>query len=305
MSFFDRTANISGSTTKDFFEDVAEGLEKQDCANISGSTAKDFFEDVDEGLEKQDFNPSKEQWRIKVRVIRLWKQKNFRQSKLGDNIEMLLLDEQGGGFKQLLGLLCVLRMLLLKEDIPNYAFSFVEFDKILNQTQENAFLVVVIERKEVTKNGSPLNMISFELDDLSGNKLRCTLWENFAVEMCSVIDKSCNEAVIFVIQFAKMKSWRGVMGISNTMFNTKIFINNYDIPEVLAFKERIPTGEGVHIEKLSTVGSGTLSLDDEILQRKTIVEIKESREVMTCLTLAEIILIESTQNVTKDGQILD
>ncbi|GKV18029.1 hypothetical protein SLEP1_g28459 [Rubroshorea leprosula] len=94
---------------------------------------------------------------------------------------------RGGGFKQLLGLLCVLRMLLLKED---------------------------------------------------GNKLRCTLWENFAVEMCSVIDKSFNESVIFVIQFAKMKSWRGVMGICNTMFNIRIFINNYDILEVLAFKER-------------------------------------------------------------------
>ncbi|GKV51952.1 hypothetical protein SLEP1_g58565 [Rubroshorea leprosula] len=73
-------------------------------------------------------------------------------------------------------------------------------------------LSVVIKRKEVTKNGSPLNMISFELDDLSGNKFRCTLWENFAVEMCSVIDKSCNEFVIFVIQFAKMKSWRAFFG---------------------------------------------------------------------------------------------
>ncbi|GLU17647.1 hypothetical protein SLE2022_340060 [Rubroshorea leprosula] len=233
----------------------------------------------------KDLNPSKEQWRIKVRVIRLWKQKNFRQSKLGDNIEMLLLDEQGGRIQATLraslrfkdaftegGVYTISNFgvslnedpykptthkykivfnprtahsLLNDSSIPNYAFSFVEFDKILNQTQENAFLVdvigllsVVIERKEVTKNGSPLNMISFKLDDLSGNKLRCTLWENFAVEMCSVIDKSCNESVIFVIQFAKMKSWRGVMGISNTIFNTRIFINNYDILEVLAFKER-------------------------------------------------------------------
>ncbi|GKV06832.1 hypothetical protein SLEP1_g18662 [Rubroshorea leprosula] len=30
----------------------------------------------------------------------------------------------------------------------------------------------------------------------------------------------------------------GVMEIFNIIFNTKIFINNYDIPEVLAFKER-------------------------------------------------------------------
>ena len=40
-----------------------------------------------------DLTPSKDKWTIKVRVIRLWKQPNFLQPELGDNVELVLLDE--------------------------------------------------------------------------------------------------------------------------------------------------------------------------------------------------------------------
>ena len=40
-----------------------------------------------------DLTPSKDEWTIKVRVIRLWKQPNFLQPELGDNVELVLLDE--------------------------------------------------------------------------------------------------------------------------------------------------------------------------------------------------------------------
>ena len=40
-----------------------------------------------------DLTPSKDEWKIKVRVIQLWKQPNFLQPKLGDNVELVPLDE--------------------------------------------------------------------------------------------------------------------------------------------------------------------------------------------------------------------
>ena len=40
-----------------------------------------------------DLTSSKDEWTIKVRVIRLWKQPNFLQPELGDNVELVLLDE--------------------------------------------------------------------------------------------------------------------------------------------------------------------------------------------------------------------
>lgn len=40
-----------------------------------------------------ELSPSKDEWTIKVRVIRLWKPPNFYKPTLGDNIELVLLDE--------------------------------------------------------------------------------------------------------------------------------------------------------------------------------------------------------------------
>ncbi|XP_061354780.1 uncharacterized protein LOC133299339 [Gastrolobium bilobum] len=44
----------------------------------------------------KDLNPSKEEWRIKARVVRTWKVPNFQQKIFDDNVEMILLDEKGG-----------------------------------------------------------------------------------------------------------------------------------------------------------------------------------------------------------------
>ncbi|XP_061353890.1 replication protein A 70 kDa DNA-binding subunit B-like [Gastrolobium bilobum] len=44
----------------------------------------------------KDLNPSKEEWRIKARVVRTWKVPNFQQKHFDDNVEMILLDEKGG-----------------------------------------------------------------------------------------------------------------------------------------------------------------------------------------------------------------
>ncbi|XP_061352365.1 replication protein A 70 kDa DNA-binding subunit B-like [Gastrolobium bilobum] len=44
----------------------------------------------------RDLTPSKEQWRIKVRVIRLWRQPNFHRPEMGENVEMVLIDDHGG-----------------------------------------------------------------------------------------------------------------------------------------------------------------------------------------------------------------
>ncbi|GLT89837.1 hypothetical protein SLE2022_078020 [Rubroshorea leprosula] len=131
--------------------------------------------------------------------------------------------------------------------ISKYGFSFVDYDKILSQTKENAFLVdaigllsTIIDRKEITKDGTTLKMITFELDDLRGKKIKCTLLEEFAEEMISSLEANSNKPIIFVIQFAKMKFWKGEMGISNTKFNSRIFINNDEIPDILALKGREP-----------------------------------------------------------------
>ncbi|XP_061353924.1 uncharacterized protein LOC133298613 [Gastrolobium bilobum] len=44
----------------------------------------------------KDVSPVKEDWRIKVKVVRAWKVPNFQRKDQDDNVGMVLLDEQGG-----------------------------------------------------------------------------------------------------------------------------------------------------------------------------------------------------------------
>ncbi|XP_061354629.1 replication factor A protein 1-like [Gastrolobium bilobum] len=44
----------------------------------------------------KDVSPAKEDWRIKVKVVRAWKVHNFQRRDFDDNVEMVLLDEHGG-----------------------------------------------------------------------------------------------------------------------------------------------------------------------------------------------------------------
>ncbi|XP_061371566.1 replication protein A 70 kDa DNA-binding subunit D-like [Gastrolobium bilobum] len=44
----------------------------------------------------KDINPTKEDWGIKVRMIRCWKVPNFHRKNFDDNVDMILMDEHGG-----------------------------------------------------------------------------------------------------------------------------------------------------------------------------------------------------------------
>ncbi|KAI4334719.1 hypothetical protein L6164_013431 [Bauhinia variegata] len=129
-----------------------------------------------------DLSPSKHEWNIRARVIRLWKQPNFLCPELGDNVESVLLDEKCGriqatargtlrikdqlvegnvheiftfgmvlnsqpykttmhNYKLTFNLKMTLT-LVPTSTIPMYGFSFVNFEDILNEAKEDAYLVV-------------------------------------------------------------------------------------------------------------------------------------------------------------------
>ncbi|XP_061345972.1 uncharacterized protein LOC133291689 [Gastrolobium bilobum] len=99
----------------------------------------------------KDVNPAKEDWRIKVKVVRTWKVPNFQRKNLEDNLEMVLLDEQGGRIhatvKDVIGLISGIGKVC---------------DRVVS--------------------GRKTKMVVLELDDLRGHKLECTLWEHYVDE---------------------------------------------------------------------------------------------------------------------------
>ncbi|XP_061348943.1 uncharacterized protein LOC133294304 [Gastrolobium bilobum] len=145
----------------------------------------------------KDVNPAKEDWRIKVKVVRAWKVPNFQRRDFDDNVEMVLLDEQGGRIHATVkGSLPVRKKIhegeptkhqyrlsfnlrtdvksIVDSDISASEFDFVDYDIIEKETSDSLYLVDVIglvsgigEVCDRVVSGRKTKMVELELDNLS------------------------------------------------------------------------------------------------------------------------------------------
>ncbi|XP_061372548.1 uncharacterized protein LOC133315020, partial [Gastrolobium bilobum] len=216
----------------------------------------------------KDVNPAKEDWRIKVKVVRTWKVPNFQRKNLEDNLEMVLLDEQGGRIhttvKDVIGLIS-------------------RIGKVCDR--------VVSGRK--TK------MVVLELDDLRGHKLECTLWEHYVDEVQSFLADNDDPHNVLIVQLGRIKCFRGKVGITNTKYTTRIVMDS-KLNEIVEFKKCLSI-DGVEsstrMTQLSTQSS--YSFENDFLketEKKSISDVKLCVEVTTCITYGTIKAIESKYN---------
>ncbi|GAU39654.1 hypothetical protein TSUD_18370 [Trifolium subterraneum] len=108
--------------------------------------------------------------------------------------------------------------------------------------------------KETEKNGHIHKVTDVTLEDLEGIRIHCTLWADFAVKMQQFIDGHDSSLhVIMVLQLGKLKKYLGSMGISNSFYGTKLFLNA-EIPEVTTYIERM-NAANVELTQVKCVGS--------------------------------------------------
>ncbi|KAL8143787.1 hypothetical protein V2J09_016819 [Rumex salicifolius] len=82
--------------------------------------------------------------------------------------------------------------------------------------------------------------------DVSKNIIRVTLWDDF-VEMCRpLLRATSNSKIVIVTQFGRIGVWNNEPTLSNSYYGTRIFLDDYGIPEISDFKERLSKEEGIH-----------------------------------------------------------
>ncbi|XLT56841.1 hypothetical protein HN873_049445 [Arachis hypogaea] len=129
---------------------------------------------------------------------------------------------------------------------PLNRFNFVPFKTIQSESKEDGYLVDVIGQLaskgnlvEFTRDGKPSSYITIELDDLEGGqKLRVTLWQSFAFDLLKYLEEHPCLTYVVILQMGKMKFYTGVMGVSNTNYNLKLFIN-VEFPAARDFFARV------------------------------------------------------------------
>ncbi|QHN76243.1 Replication protein A 70 kDa DNA-binding subunit E [Arachis hypogaea] len=171
-------------------------------------------------------------------------------------------------------------------------FNFVLFKKIHAESKEDGYLVDVIGRLaskgnlvEFTRDGKPSSYITIELDDLEGGqKLRVMLWQTLAFNLIKYLEEHPCLTYVVILQMGKMKFYSGVMGVSNIIYNSKLFIN-VEFPAARNFFTRVNKLDHVDGQSIMLlVCDQPVSIEEDFLRLsvyKTIAEIKEHNQKLS------------------------
>ncbi|XP_057745222.1 uncharacterized protein LOC130963088 [Arachis stenosperma] len=143
-------------------------------------------------------------------------------------------------------------------------------------------LTSVGEEKEYAREGKIVKMIALELTskDLT---VRCALFGDYVNQVNHFLASGYVEQPVVVIQLAKVKFFRGQVGLQNVMYATQMLFNP-DIPEVVDFRQSMIEQGGSGTQPLFIANEGkVLSLEDDFMRltRKcTIEELQDNNQVV-------------------------
>ncbi|KAI3710481.1 hypothetical protein L2E82_40264 [Cichorium intybus] len=214
----------------------------------------------------KDLSLKGDEYKLKVRIIRLWKSTKYPNSNESHSLDMILMDEQGskihchveGKFVPRLG-----RYLQEYADVvihkPTLGMNQGSY-KIVENNQKLFFYYTTrntISRttpfdvigeyvkmyqdddKDKIQKDDKSKKINFEIMDLEGHVVTVTLWGVYAEQFEEYVDKNKDKTSLTVIvQFARLNFWKGRPYINNMYSATKLYLNE-EIDEIVTFKKKL------------------------------------------------------------------
>ncbi|RYR12983.1 hypothetical protein Ahy_B04g070222 isoform A [Arachis hypogaea] len=249
-------------------------------------------------------HPPREAWRLKVRVLRLWVVPSFGNHEVPNTMEMILLDEH---FVLLLDFQCGKIQATVKKPLLNMfrdhivegqVYRMAYFTVVSNHGSYRAtsheFKLVFLHRTTVVAvDEDVIPKTCFNI-----LTVRCALFGNYVNQVNHFLASGYVEQPVVVIQLAKVKFFRGQVGLQNVMYATQILFN-HDLPEVVEFRQSI-VEQGVNgTQPLFIANEGkVVSLEDDFMRltRKcTIEELQDNNEE------GSFIIFGTIQGIVEDG----
>ncbi|XP_028795643.1 uncharacterized protein LOC114751152 [Neltuma alba] len=267
----------------------------------------------------RSLNPSRQNWRIRVCVVRLWTMPGRYSHEELSSIEMLLRDEDGDNIHAQVkspfithhlnnfteGKLCVISYFMVTPNYGSYRTTdhpyrmtlcipgqsvpfrkmtvFISLD--LPSVHVIGMLSAIGEKEECNINGQTQHRVNVELMDDGMEKLECTLWGDFADEILQFMAGDISSPVVVIIQLSKRR-------ISNSMYSSRIFIHP-SIPKVEHFMSKLKA-KGVDVGQVPAriAPQSTMSVADELLSvelRRKISDLRSLTGDGVCVVLADIV----------------
>ncbi|XP_056851835.1 replication protein A 70 kDa DNA-binding subunit C-like [Raphanus sativus] len=229
-----------------------------------------------------DLKPFKSMWKIRVKIIRLWKQYSAAGGltiemgvKINASVKKDLVNQfdsflsegsskifinftvipSGGSYRTTIhpykiGFLSTTRVRCC-DDLPIELTGFqpVNYMDILDGTLNTDYLVDVMGQivevtplEVVSANGKETKKISIELRNEKDERLPMVLWGNLATDISEAIQRSSENVIVVVLRFGKIKVWKEERSVSNAYNVSEVEINPFG-PEVEAFMSLLPRDE--------------------------------------------------------------
>ncbi|KAH6761449.1 hypothetical protein C2S52_000220 [Perilla frutescens var. hirtella] len=158
------------------------------------------------------------------------------------------------------------------EEFPKSLFELKTFKDIANMdiVGESAMFDVMgtivshyrPQHKEI--NGKITKLMDVVLEDLEGNTITCTLWENYVDEMIKFLDSRPEAPVGMIIQLCRPNIFRDEVRIS-TLFNVTKILTDQKLEDIAEFTFSYLTTGKVRSTTISTLtSSSSRTLNDEI-----------------------------------------
>ncbi|GJT60587.1 nucleic acid-binding, OB-fold, replication protein A, OB domain protein [Tanacetum coccineum] len=171
-----------------------------------------------------ELTPFRDDWKVKVRVIRLWKLPDFSNPLVTYSLDMVLMDEEVA--------------------LSDFGVTVRTFESLRNEVRPSTVAYDVIG--EVVScgavdypiiEGKAVKQLRFELQDTKGIRLSITLWGPYAEQVDAALGDRTKMSIL-IMQFAKHKIYRGKPALSNLFNCTRLFVNE-DIPDIINFRKSV------------------------------------------------------------------
>ncbi|XP_070010416.1 uncharacterized protein [Nicotiana sylvestris] len=207
----------------------------------------------------KDITISKMQWKLKVRVVRLWEVPDRYNSDTAFSIELVLQDEK------------IFKICYFLTNL------FCSFFHVIGE------IVSFSEVKTHKQGGISRKFMDIELEDDEKKKLSATFWGEFIDEIVPHLLSSNNQPIIVVMQLIKAHKFQDSYSVCNTWNASKLWINP-NFPQSDEFKTQLLSIRDNYTERLTqTISQQSYSVSDElekgIVQVKTIVQLVESMQL--------------------------
>ncbi|CAH9081304.1 unnamed protein product [Cuscuta europaea] len=117
-------------------------------------------------------------------------------------------------------------------DFPSFLYDFQLFDMLQAQRLLDDKLLIDVIGKVISRcapqshviNNKTERLMEVTLEDADGNRIGCTLWNNYIKQFNDYVDNAQNEQIFMIVQLCRPKPYKG--NVVSTSFDvTKLIIN--------------------------------------------------------------------------------